>query len=59
MLTVYNAGQDKELIPTMCLVTRDSIFDRKIQLQKVAYSVRRIHAPNITTTSAHTLPVGL
>ena len=59
MLREYNAREDEQLASTTCLVTWNAVSNRKIHLQEVPYSIRRIHAPNITTLSTLALPVGL
>lgn len=59
LLKEYDIWQDKQYTPAKCAATGNPGLNRKAQLRKVAYSIGRIHAPNVTALSALVLPVGL
>ena len=59
LLKECDIWQDKQYTPAKCAATGNPGLNRKVQLRKVAYSIGRIHAPNVTALSALVLPMGL
>lgn len=58
-LREYLACRGEQLAPTHSRDYKPGISNKKMQVRRLPYSIRRIHGPNIATLPALSLPVGL